>query len=769
MTQYMILSLTALSVVLSACQQAKTSSRPTTPAASQAPSAPGAVGLAPSPTPLPLPPPGADPRLSQGEPRDNVPVIVAGPGPIRIGEGEPRDTGRVPPPAPPAPSVTPGGTTPPPTGSPTPVLTPTDTPVTTRTPPPAAPQPVPVDNPPAQVPANNPPGPAPVAPPAPVATVPPGNVIENPPAPPSRPVDFSVPPPTPPPVKVAEAAPGPIAAVTPAQGPVATVTPTGSLPPQKKGLVARPIQNAPLPPQRPATGLIAEAKPEPVLPKFEPQDGMCQIRPATETKTIVNTPKLDVWLFFDTSKSIRVGGNDDVEKGEIVKFASEIGSFVQSLPKNTDINIGVSTGNGPESKVFASLYNGVIKAKGMSDKQIAAELRKKVLSLPEDRAPGAKFLSASQGEATLLNLYTALSDGERRAAMQRAGFLRKDAHLAIIIVSDEQDICYTYPENVDAYHEVNAEAFAQGRVPVLKPDTKRGGRLGADVKEVEARERFCKMKDGHYLNAQDVATVLNGWDGRTQGKVIMNSITYLSNAGLSPIVKNQDENEMGHGIVDLVDIMGTGKKGDLAQVRRGTGVSFTEVLGQIGQTTSIQMKYNTVWDCYGNVHPGAIDQSSVRVVVRDAKQEDLEKWDGKTKLDENGSELASYGFQGRDGGLKIESRTNKQGAFLRLKPENESAFNKIMTDKKVDGAKYVITFKTKRDIDPETGKAPTAKAPTKAPVKAAAGPDPKSAKADAAKPAAKPAAKVDAKAPAAAAKPTAKSTKVTEKTAPKKK
>lgn len=721
MTKITFVGFVLAGLMLTGCQPAKLGAK--------APDAPAAPAYTPGPGPAPVPPP--PPRFGEREPIDTTipptPIVITPPPvqppppvtpPPRPSFPEPRDPVVPPPP----PTVTPQPTTPAPTPivtprnpppqpppvqqpPPTPVVTPQPTQPQPVQPPPTPvvttppPQPQPVQPPPTPVVTPQPPQPQPVQPPpTPVVTTPPPQPVQPPPTPvvstpqlpaigpipPKRPLDISQP--------STEPSPAPAPIPVPAQKPEPPVT-------------QLPV-NPPLP------------VPRPVAPKVDPIPGQCRILPATTVKTVSTPDKLDVLFVVDASPSLVRGGK---QGPELAKLASEMDSFVKNLPKGTDYRIGVIAAHGPESPHHGKLIGSVLDSQKMSTQQMWKALRNTMTKIPADKAPGAKYLSDSQGEAMLLSLFTAITNPERREAIEKAGLFRKEGNLAVIIVSDEQDICWNYPGDVSGYNKADEQLFADGRVPVLKL-AKDGKSLTADPKEIAAK-RFCKISEGDskspddrggvYLDHQKLAAKLAAFESVYKSKVIMNAIAYTSNATLKPVMTDQDENEMGHGIIDLVDYMKTGKVADMAEVRRGGGLSFADALSQLGTTTSVQLRTTTVWDCSTKeIHMGAIDPETVEVTVMEATATEIQGFKQGGELSDSGQVIARFSAacqpghpcQSADGALKVEQRSSKKGTYMKVSPADPVAFDRLMKERNIQAAKFKIQFKTLRDYNPRTGK-----------------------------------------------------------------
>lgn len=155
---------------------------------------------------------------------------------------------------------------------------------------------------------------------------------------------------------------------------------------------------------------------------------------------------------------------------------------------------------------------------------------------------------------------------------------------------------------------------------------------------------------------------------------------------------------MGHGILELVRKVGNGKSEDMMNVRTRSGVSFASALSSLGATTSTQMRIKTVWDCASNIHPKAIDDSTVTVDIIQSTPEELKSG----KLDANGQVITRLST--REGQLKVEKIGGKN-PYMRVRPADTALFDRFMRDNKVEHAKQQIRFRTLRDVNPETGKA----------------------------------------------------------------
>jgi hypothetical protein len=411
-------------------------------------------------------------------------------------------------------------------------------PVTSFTPPPPPPQPVVAPTPPPlpRTPDIEPRDPV-VVPPPPVTVIP---TQGHDPVPEPDPVVI-VPDPVPPKITVTPPPPPPAPPVTPQP------------PPAPAPQFAQTPLHGPIPPARPNLKTVQADTCNENQPckHIEPQWGACKPKKINVTKI---SKKLDILFVVDTSASLRLGPKKSREGGELPQIARQMGNFVSRLDPDTDYRIGVVLGHGPQSRYYGKLfsagkndpafldysqYRAQEAARGGSTEQIEARVRqrisqaleKKMMSVPDDK-------SDAQGEALMLNLYK---------IAQQPKLCRKGASLAVIAVTDEQDVCYAYPKKATASDQA---AFSRGEVPVLKPYRAKSGKTvhQADVHETRFfNSSYCaKAVKGRRLQSGDVSRALLALQSATGGKVIMNAIAYKSNAGLKALAGNEDENEMAH-------------------------------------------------------------------------------------------------------------------------------------------------------------------------------------------------------------------------------
>ncbi len=132
---------------------------------------------------------------------------------------------------------------------------------------------------------------------------------------------------------------------------------------------------------------------------------------------------------------------------EMDATADSIRSFVGNLPANADVRVGITLGDVDPSRA-GMLYRAneqspyVLDARSLSKDQLVAALKfafktaMKATDLEND---------AGTGEAAFYSLYQMIT--KNSADAQAKGFLRTDAALSIIFVSDESEIGFPFPEH----------------------------------------------------------------------------------------------------------------------------------------------------------------------------------------------------------------------------------------------------------------------------------------------------------------------------------
>jgi len=271
------------------------------------------------------------------------------------------------------------------------------------------------------------------------------------------------------------------------------------------------------------------------------------------------TRKIDILLMVDTSGSLVE------ERGGI---ADGIDAFVGALPSNVDFRIGVMTGHSSGSSWSGKLYRKGGSFPYVYDSQTMdlATIRTKLhttltLNMPNDN-------SADGGEEGMVSMNRALDD-DRLALAKGQGFFRDDAALAVVFVSDENDICAIFPAGV---------------TPVVDPQ---GIENVAHVRDCN-RMAPAKM-DGttviapahqETITADLVVAKLKALKGDMP--LVVSAAVYADPA----TVPHVGENEVGYGLLDMAQIA-HGVVIDLA-----TG-QYSDGLASVGTLASIKMNLQT--------------------------------------------------------------------------------------------------------------------------------------------------------------------------------
>lgn len=281
------------------------------------------------------------------------------------------------------------------------------------------------------------------------------------------------------------------------------------------------------------------------------------------------THKIDILFVSDTSGSL---------SEERVAISSGIDSFIASLPANVDFRLALLPAHGPNSS-----YYGKMLRRG-SEPRVLDSNQQSIASIRSDfiYKNGANISdnSTDGGEVPLLALMAATT-GTKLTDNRAAGFFRPDAALAVILVSDENDICATYPAGV---------------TPV--PD--------AEHIEPVAKNSFCRNAQGQDVVNQSIAYQhMRTFMG--DRPLLFASITYLPDHTYPHI----GENEPGYGLFDMADL-GTAHDGVGAKVDLAAG-NFAAGLTQVGQLSTRIM---TLISAFALGQPAAqVNVSSIQVRV----------------------------------------------------------------------------------------------------------------------------------------------------------
>jgi hypothetical protein len=142
--------------------------------------------------------------------------------------------------------------------------------------------------------------------------------------------------------------------------------------------------------------------------------------------------------------------------------------------------------------------------------------------------------------------------------------------------------------------------------------------------------------------------------------------------------------------LDIVDDLKTGTVADMKDVDLSSSdTSFVNALTLLGDQTRFSSRYSSNFPCYSNIHPDAVDFSKVSREIRD----------------QNGASVSTYSASG--GALNVRSEPGLNGQpylHVWINDKYAKSYVKKMNASNVESGTYEIKFKTKKDVDPRTGK-----------------------------------------------------------------
>ncbi len=247
------------------------------------------------------------------------------------------------------------------------------------------------------------------------------------------------------------------------------------------------------------------------------------------------TKSIDLLFVADTSASLYD------ERGRV---ADGIDAFVRALPPDVDYRIAVMLAHSSKSQYAGKLwkYGGrgpVLNSKTKTLDQIRADLRYLLLNTADD-------WYGDGGEEGFFSLLRGLN--ETNLAQSRAlGFFRPEAALAVVFISDENEMCAKYPEGVTR------------------------------AQDLEGLEAPASARDCAGITPEAVhATVKNlqGVRPYAFGAIVYNNHDTYPRKG---------ENEYGYGFMELIQLT-SGVSIDLA------GTHYSEGLEELGTLASIKLQ-----------------------------------------------------------------------------------------------------------------------------------------------------------------------------------
>ncbi len=392
----------------------------------------------------------------------------------------------------------------------------------------------------------------------------------------------SAPPPRRPPAKPAE-----IVQTTPWVSPAHVLPHVPDAPPP-------PLPRPPPPPPPEPTPL-----PPPPPPPCEPEKN-CYNGDYTQPVEDV-TNKLDLLFVIDTSDSIYQ---------EREQAALGVERFVSQLPQGVSYNIGVipahSSAFGNAGKLIQiGNEDVVLKSSKLGLNEIKSALHMKLTKMKGDS-------SSDGGELGMYSLSHAIT-GDRLVRNRELGMFRPDAALAIIFISDENDICSighvplgNYPEGVDWKEDMNMhdkvrtdEIYAWDTYCTSESIT---------AKSVYEKLLRLKAEDSNYRSAGTKPVAK---------PVLISAIVYTETPTEAETLARRDkgdkweqENERGYGYLEMVKM--NGANGVAVDIGRD---DIAAGLERIGRAARAKLALKTEFPIHPQPGDGSVDTNSVRVWV----------------------------------------------------------------------------------------------------------------------------------------------------------
>jgi len=227
------------------------------------------------------------------------------------------------------------------------------------------------------------------------------------------------------------------------------------------------------------------------------------------------TKSVDLLFVVDSSLSLTP---------ERRKLAQAISSFLSQLPADADPRVAVMLGHGGDSDWNGTLYSRDSNPRVINPSDYSPEKARELL-VENLSCPTLDF-GVGNGEMLMHSLQSSLKNNHF-AQIQREGFYRPDASLAVVFVTDENDVCF------------DPKAHGYTRHPHYK--------YGAFGLEKFAYDRWCVDSNG----ALQVSTtsVISSLRSRFPGKrIAMAGIVHAEEKKVPWF----GEEAIGHGIIELV-------------------------------------------------------------------------------------------------------------------------------------------------------------------------------------------------------------------------
>ena len=311
--------------------------------------------------------------------------------------------------------------------------------------------------------------------------------------------------------------------------------------------------------------------------------------------------KLDLLFVADSSPSL------ETERTAIGKGVRQ---FVNALSSDTDYRIGViaahsdvtydasknSTGLAGQLLVAGS-EPAVLKKSDFKDwSELSKHLTRKLTKIKSDAA-------SDGGELGLFSLDKAISQPLLNQN-QKLGFFRPDAALAIIFISDENDICsynVNYPAGVEPKKNVNMF-----------------GKSGLTVEE-KANQVYCRDAQGNptvtsrsvFEKLRNLKKIANSQKEEAM-PLLVSGILYTeeSTVPTTPAADEKfpeyfSENEVGYGYLDLI----RDNQGVAVDISKG---NFNDGLRQIGEAAALKLEVKSEFKLGKG---SSVDPNSICVLV----------------------------------------------------------------------------------------------------------------------------------------------------------
>ena len=349
----------------------------------------------------------------------------------------------------------------------------------------------------------------------------------------------------------------------------------------------------------------------------------------------MHTGKLDILFVVDTSDSLN---------SERTRVARQMDYFIQRLNPATDYHIAVMLAHAPAdrdypcfpwqgkdrchkvktmpkhnkmgqlyvknrkdravldySEILSEILNKAkSKGKDLSEEAASAAAKKKIIDMLEEKMLKPPVdESPAEGELGLYNIYKAVTVPELRSAIVSQGMFRPDATLAVLFISDEQDVCYDY-------HRLGGTPNFENKFgKVKKPDA-----YGIERDPVEqwTYDNICNdAVNGQRLEPDNVLAAVSEFKAQNGGMpLLFSGAVYVKDENIprcspnprlrkncppgKPVDLYADEKEIGRGYLDLIERTHMNLV-DLA------ADEFGSQLAEVGSKVASIMEVNNSFDC----------------------------------------------------------------------------------------------------------------------------------------------------------------------------